>query len=53
MKKLTVKFLAFAFVIGVTGVAVTACNTVEGVGKDVQAVGKGVSKGAAKTKSKL
>jgi len=30
-----------------------ACNTVEGAGRDVQAVGKGVSKGASKVKSKL
>ena len=30
-----------------------ACNTVEGAGKDVQAVGKGVSKGAKKVKSKM
>ena len=30
-----------------------ACNTVEGAGRDVQAVGKGVSKGASKVKSKM
>ncbi len=53
MKKLTVKTFAVALVLGAASVAVTACNTVEGVGKDVQAVGKGVTKGAAKTKSKM
>jgi len=30
-----------------------ACNTVEGAGKDVQSVGKGVSKGAKTVKRKL
>ena len=37
-------------VVGVAGAALTACNTIEGLGKDLSAVGKGISKGATDTK---
>jgi entericidin B len=33
-----------------TGLVVTACNTVQGAGKDVQAAGQAVSDTAAETK---
>ena len=32
-------------------VAATACNTIEGAGKDIKAAGAGIEKGASKTKS--
>lgn len=33
--------------------AIAACNTVEGVGEDVDAAGKGISRGADNVKKKL
>jgi predicted small secreted protein len=53
MKKVAIRSIAVVFALSVGSFTVTACNTIEGAGKDVQAVGKGVSKGASKTKSKL
>ncbi|MEX2673469.1 MAG: entericidin A/B family lipoprotein [Phycisphaeraceae bacterium] len=35
--------------LAVTGIGMTACNTTEGVGRDVQAVGEGVEEGAQET----
>ena len=32
---------------------ISACNTVEGVGKDVDAAGKGITRGAKKVKNDL
>ena len=32
-------------------IALAACNTVEGAGKDVKAAGQGIEKAAAKSKS--
>jgi predicted small secreted protein len=53
MKRTTTKLLTIAFLLGAGSVVLNACNTVAGVGEDVQAVGKGVTKGAEKTKSKM
>lgn len=33
--------------------ALTACNTVEGVGRDVKGAGKAIEKGAKKTKKAI
>jgi predicted small secreted protein len=43
------KVAALAVIAGVV-VGVSACNTVEGAGKDVKAAGQGIEKAAAKTK---
>ena len=40
------------FIVGGAG-AVTACNTVEGVGEDVNAAGKGITRGAKNVKKDL
>jgi predicted small secreted protein len=53
MKRTATKLLAIVFLLGAGTVVLNACNTVAGVGEDVQAVGKGVTKGAEKTKSKM
>lgn len=53
MKQTATKLLAIAFLFGAGTVVLSACNTVAGVGEDVQAVGKGVTKGADRTKSKM
>ncbi|MEQ8700705.1 MAG: entericidin EcnA/B family protein [Bauldia litoralis] len=53
MKRTATKLLAVAFLLGAGSVVLSACNTVAGVGEDVSAVGKGVTKGAQKTKSKM
>lgn len=34
-------------------VAISACNTVTGVGQDVEKVGSGISKGAQKVEKKI
>lgn len=52
-KAILCRLCAVVFVLGMGSVGVTACNTVEGVGKDVSAAGKGVSRGAKNTKEKL
>jgi predicted small secreted protein len=33
--------------------ALTACNTIEGIGEDISALGRGVSRGAESTKQKM
>lgn len=38
-----------ALVLGVTGAGFAGCNTVEGMGRDVQAVGEGTSDAAEDT----
>jgi predicted small secreted protein len=41
--------LAFATMLGFI-LALAACNTIEGAGKDVKAAGQGIEKAAEKTK---
>ena len=55
MKTLLVisKIVVFTAAIGVMGANLSACNTIAGVGEDVSAAGKGITKGAEKTKKKL
>jgi predicted small secreted protein len=43
------KTLALVFIFAAT-LAVSACNTVEGVGKDVSSAGEGISSGSNATK---
>jgi len=43
------KTLALATLLGFI-VALAACNTIEGAGKDVKAAGQGIEKAAEKTK---
>jgi len=47
------KILAFGLILGGGTVTLSACNTVEGVGEDVSAVGRGVSRGARDVKKKM
>jgi predicted small secreted protein len=47
------RILLSAVAICVTCLALNACNTVDGVGEDVQAGGHAVSTGAQKVQSKL
>ena len=49
MKKLLVVFLTAIF----TAFAATGCNTVAGVGKDIEAAGGAVDKAATDTKKKM
>jgi entericidin B len=46
------KTLALVFIFAAT-LAVSACNTVEGVGKDVSSAGEGISGGSNATKDKI
>ena len=46
------KTLALLFIFAAT-LAVSACNTVEGVGKDVSSAGEGISGGSKATKDKI
>jgi predicted small secreted protein len=49
MKKLLVVFVAGIF----AAFAVTGCNTVAGMGKDIEAAGGAVDKAATDTKKKM
>ena len=49
MKSLLVKILIGAAVMG----AVSACNTVAGIGEDISAAGRGMTRGAEQTKQKM
>jgi entericidin B len=49
MKSLLAKLLIGAALMG----AVSACNTVAGVGEDISAAGRGLSRGAEQTKQKM
>jgi entericidin B len=42
--------LAAFLALAVVAVAATACNTVEGAGKDIKAAGDAIEKSASKTK---
>jgi predicted small secreted protein len=46
------KFALLALLLGGAG-TISACNTVAGVGEDVSAVGKGVTKGADTTARRM
>ena len=43
---------AFLFMIA-AALTVSACNTIEGVGKDVSSAGEGISSGSKATKEKI
>jgi predicted small secreted protein len=47
------KILILGLLMGGGAVSISACNTVEGVGEDVSAAGRGVSRGARDVKKKL
>ena len=49
MKKLLVVFLTAAF----AAFAATGCNTIAGMGKDIEAAGGAVDKAATDTKKKM
>jgi predicted small secreted protein len=49
MKSLVIKLLLAAALMGV----VSACNTIAGVGEDISAAGRGLSRGAEQTKQKM
>lgn len=49
MKKLRISALA-ALALFVSGLVLSACNTMEGAGQDISAAGKGLEKSADKNK---
>lgn len=49
MKSLLIKLLIGAALAGMVG----ACNTVAGVGEDISAAGRGLTRGAEQTKQKM
>jgi len=49
MKSLLIKLLIGAALAG----ALAACNTIAGVGEDISAAGRGLSRGADTTKQKM
>lgn len=49
MKKLVLKLLIGAALAG----SLAACNTIAGIGEDVSAAGRGVTRGAETTKQKM
>lgn len=53
LKLAVVKMFAIMFVVGGLGAGVSACHTVEGVGKDVGTAGKGISRGAQRTRDAM
>ncbi len=48
MKKFGITAILVAFVLAISG-----CNTVKGIGKDVSAAGEGINKGATAVSNKL
>lgn len=52
-KVILCRVCAVVLLLGVGSFGVTACNTVEGVGEDVSAAGKGVSRGAKNVKDSM
>ncbi len=49
MKSLLLKLLIGAALLG----TISACNTIAGVGEDVSAAGRGITRGAESTKQKM
>ena len=49
MRNVIIKLLIGATLVGV----ISACNTVAGVGEDISAAGRGLSRGADQTKQKM
>jgi predicted small secreted protein len=45
-KRFSVKLLIAALLLGGLAVSLPACNTIEGIGEDISALGRGVSRGA-------
>lgn len=43
----------FKFLMIAAGLSLAACNTVEGMGKDIESAGEAVSGSASKTKKKM
>ena len=53
MKTLLIKLLAGAALATALGGALSACNTMAGIGEDISAAGRGVTRGAETTKQKM
>jgi len=53
MFRTLVRVALIAILAATTGVFVTACNTIEGLGKDIEAGGKATSGAARDVKKKL
>jgi len=53
MKTLLIKLLIGATLAGAATVALSACNTMAGIGEDISAAGRGMTRGAEKTKEKM
>jgi len=53
MKTLFIKLLAGVALATALGGALTACNTIAGMGEDVSAAGRGVTRGAETTKQRM
>jgi len=51
-KNITAKLALAALLLGAAG-TISACNTIGGLGEDVSALGKSVTKGAEKTEKKM
>ncbi len=49
MKSLIAKLLIGAALLG----TISACNTFQGIGEDISAAGRGLSRGAEQTKQKM
>jgi len=49
MKSLLIKLLLGAALLG----TISACNTVAGIGEDISAAGRGMTRGAEQTKQKM
>jgi entericidin B len=47
------RLLALLALLGMSGAALSACNTIKGVGEDVSAVGKATSGAAEKTSEEI
>jgi predicted small secreted protein len=45
------KSIVIVAALAVSGAAVSACNTIEGVGEDISTAGKGISRGARDVKN--
>lgn len=53
MRVLIVKLFIAATLAAGTVTGLSACNTIEGMGEDISALGRGVTRGASSTKDKI
>jgi predicted small secreted protein len=53
MRMLIVKLFVAATLAAGTVTGLSACNTIEGMGEDISALGRGMSRGASGTKDKI